>query len=218
MKVAIFGATGMVGQGVLRESLLATDVTEVVVLGRSSTGVRDPKLTEVLVPDLADVSSARSALSGVDACFFCLGITSVGMKEPEYRHITYDMAVNAGRLLAELNPGMTFIYVSGAGTDGKAMWARVKKETEQALLAMPLNAFMFRPGFIQPMHGIRSKTRLYNTLYVLARPLFGLYKRLAPRQSLTTESIGQAMLQVARSGAPKRVLEAPDINAVLGTP
>jgi uncharacterized protein YbjT (DUF2867 family) len=212
MRVVLFGATGMVGQGVLRECLLSPEVDSVLVVGRSSVGKQHPKLTEVLVPDLAALGEVRDQLSGMDACFFCLGISSVGMKEPEYRHITYDIAVNAGKLLAELNPGMTFVYVSGAGTDGKGMWAKVKKETEQALLALPLNAFMFRPGFIEPLYGITSKTRTYRVLYTLGRPIFWLFKRLAPRQTLTTESLGKAMIAVARTGAPKRVLEAPDIN------
>lgn len=220
MRVVVFGATGMVGQGVLRECLLASDVTEVLVVGRSPVPQRHPKLTEILVPDLADLTPIREQLSNLDACYFCLGVSSVGMSPEDYRRITYDLTVNAGRLLAEVNPGMTFIYVTGEGTDsteqGRSRWARVKGATENALLAMPLNAYMFRPGFIRPLHGIKPRSRVYRTLLPILSPLFPLVQRLMPKIVTSTESIGLAMLEVTRSGAPKRVLASRDINALLG--
>jgi len=202
----------MVGQGVLRECLLADDVESVVAIGRKPTGQQHPKLREIVQANLAEATIDVEA----DACFFCLGVSSVGMAEDAYRHVTYDLTLSVARTLASKNPGMTFVYVSGASTDaaGRAMWARVKGETENALLALPFKAFMFRPGYIQPMHGITSRTRLYRALYVVLKPLYPVLRRLAPNQVTTTEQIGQAMLTVARTGAPARVLETHDINAL----
>ncbi|HET6212143.1 MAG TPA: NAD(P)H-binding protein, partial [Micromonosporaceae bacterium] len=158
MKVILFGATGMVGQGVLRECLLDPDVQEVLAIGRTPTGTHHPKLREIAHTDFLDFSTIENALAGYDACFFCLGVSSAGMSEDAYRRVTYDVTMAAARALAAANPSMTFVYVSGQGTDssehGRSMWARVKGETENALLAMPLRAYMFRPGYIQPMHGI----------------------------------------------------------------
>lgn len=216
MKILLFGATGMVGQGVLRECLLDPDVQSVVSMGRSKTGQTHPKLREIVQPDMFDYSNIESQLTGFDACFFTLGITSIGMNEPEYKRITYDLTLAAATTLARLNPKMTFVYVSGAGTDssekGKVMWARIKGKTENALLALPFKAsYMFRPGFIEPMHGIKSRTALYNFLLVVAKPLFPLLRALFPSQILTTESIGRAMLVVEERGAPKRILESRDI-------
>jgi uncharacterized protein YbjT (DUF2867 family) len=212
MKIVLYGATGMVGQGVLRECLLADDVESVVAIGRSPTNQQHPKLREIVQPNLAEVPPDVDG----DACFFCLGVSSVGMAEDAYRRVTYDLTLSVARTLATNNPRMTFVYVSGASTDaaGRAMWARVKGETENALLALPFQAFMFRPGYIQPMHGITSRTRLYRTLYVVLKPLYPVLRRLAPNQVTTTEQVGQAMLTVARTGAPTRVLETRDINAI----
>src|SRR5262245_15791281 len=212
MKIVLYGATGMVGQGVLRECLLASDVDTVVAIGRKSTGQRHPKLREIVQADLTEATLDVKA----DACFFCLGVSSVGMAEDAYRRVTYDLTMSVALVLASNNPEMTFVYVSGASTDaaGRAMWARVKGETENALLALPFKAFMFRPGYIQPMHGITSRTRLYRALYVMLKPLYPVLRRLAPNQVTTTEQIGQAMLAVARAGAPARVLETRDINAL----
>lgn len=220
MKVLLFGATGMVGQGVLRECLLAPDVQLVQTVGRRATGVQHPKLRELELPDLMDYNSVQDQMSGFDACFFCLGVSSFRMKEEAYVRVTHDFTIAAAKVLSELNPRMTFIYVTGAGTDsserGSTRWARVKGRTENDLLRLPFKAaYMFRPGFIEPMHGIRSKTALYRFLYNLAQPLFPLIRRAFPSVVLSTEQIGLAMLSVARHGAPKHILEVKDIRAVL---
>ena len=219
MNILIFGATGMVGQGVLRECLLAPDVERVVAVGRNATAQQHPKLQDLVVKDMYDYSAVESQLQGFDACFFCLGVSSVGMKEDDYRRITYDLTMAAATVLARLNPGMTFTYVTGAGTDsserGGSMWARVKGATENALLRLPFKAgYMFRPGVIQPLHGARSKTPLYHGIYVVIAPLLSLAYRLWPNKITTTEQIGLAMLAVARSGAPKVLLDPADINAL----
>jgi len=219
MKVLIFGATGMVGQGVLRECLLASDVDLVGTIGRSATGQQNPKLREIIHPDLLDYSSIENELSGFDACFFCLGVSSFRMKEVDYARITYSLTIAAAETLVRLNPQMTFIYVSGVGTDssehGRTMWARVKGRTENSLLGLVKAAYMFRPGFIEARNGIRSRTTMYRVLYALGRPLFPLLRWAFPNQVLTTEDIGRAMLNAVRLGYPKRVLEPPDIRALV---
>jgi uncharacterized protein YbjT (DUF2867 family) len=217
MKILLFGATGMVGQGVLRECLLAKDVTVVQTVGRAATGQHDPKLRELVHADLFDYSGIESDLSGFDACFFCLGVSSSGMKEADYARMTFELTQAAAQTLARLNPQMTFVYVSGAGTDsseqGRSMWARVKGKTENALLRLPFKAvYLFRPGVIQPLHGIRSKTNSYQLFYSLSKPLLPLLRALLPNVVLSTEIIGRAMLTVARHGAPRPVLETADIN------
>jgi uncharacterized protein YbjT (DUF2867 family) len=219
MKVLILGASGMVGQGVLRECLLDPEVSRVVSVGRSALPANDPKLVDLIAPDLFDLSSLESQLAGLDACFFCLGVSSAGMKEAAYARITYDLTLSIAAMLAKLNPGMTFIYVSGEGTDstetGRSMWARVKGRTENALFRLPFKAaYMFRPGFIQPLHGIRSKTKLYDVIYRFAAPLLPILKRVMPNMVTTTERVGRAMLIVAKQGAPKRILATRDINAL----
>jgi uncharacterized protein YbjT (DUF2867 family) len=219
MRILLFGATGMVGQGVLRECLRDPDVEQVAAVGRSATGVQDTKLAEIVHADLANYTAIEDRLRGFDACFFCLGISSAGMKEADYERITYGFTVAAAETLSRLNPGMAFTYVSGAGTDsteqGRSMWARVKGRTENAILRLPLKAYMFRPGVIQPLDGIKSKTGLYRALYALTGPLLTLLHRLLPNVVLTTREIGQAMLKVAQHGYAKRVLEVRDIRAVL---
>ena len=217
MKVILFGATGMVGQGVLRECLLAADVESILAVGRSPSGVRDPRLHELTHADFFDWSAVEPQLTGYDACLFCLGVSSVGMAEDKYRHLTYDLTMAAARTLSRLNPGMTFIYVTGQGTDsteqGKSMWARIKGKTENDLRKLPFKAaYMFRPGGIQPLHGVRSRTALYQTIYTATAPLWSLLYRLAPKYVTTTEQLGRAMVQVAREGYPKPVLESLDIN------
>ncbi|VTU31987.1 NAD(P)H-binding protein [Variovorax sp. RA8] len=219
MNVLLFGATGMVGQGVLRECLLDPDVRRVLSVGRRATGVQHPKLHELVVPDLMDYSAVQKQLAGYDACFFCLGVSSVGMSEEDYRRVTCDITLAAARLLVRLNPQMSFIYVSGAGTDsserGPRMWARVKGETENALMRLPFKAaYMFRPGFIQPLHGVRSRTAVYRWIYLLLGPLFGLVRRLAPNRVTTSEQLGRAMLVAAKRGARAPLVEMPDINAL----
>jgi uncharacterized protein YbjT (DUF2867 family) len=219
MDVILFGATGMVGQGVLRECLLDPDVHRVLSIGRSATGQQHPKLREIVRDNLFDFTDIASDLTGYDACFFCLGVSAAGKTEDQYRRLTYDITMAAAMILATLNPGMTFIYVSGSGTDsterGRTMWARVKGSTENALLRLPFKAaYMFRPAGIQPMHGETSKTRLYRVFYVIARPLMPLLKRILPKYMSTTEQIGRAMIAAARNGAPKTILETEDINAL----
>jgi uncharacterized protein YbjT (DUF2867 family) len=219
MKVILFGATGMVGQGVLRECLLDPVVEHVLAVGRSATGQTHEKLRELVRQDLLDYSAVENQLPGYDACFFCLGVTSAGMTERDYRRVTFDITMAAARTLARHNPQMTFIFVSGAGTDGTArgrvMWARVKGETENALRQLPFKAsYAFRPGFIQPLHGIRSKTRLHRLAYALMGPLYPVLKALVPKYVTTTEQMGRAMILVALRGAPKPVLESGDINVI----
>jgi uncharacterized protein YbjT (DUF2867 family) len=222
VKVILFGATGMVGQGVLRECLLDPGVDSVLAIGRTTTGQRHEKLQEITQGDLSDLSPIEARLSGYDACFFCLGVSAAGMSEQDYRRVTYDLTISAAETLARLNPTMTFIYVSGAGTDstehGRMMWARVKGQTENALLRMPFKAaYMFRPAYIQPLHGIRTKTAWYSALYAVMAPLYPLWKLLLPKYVTTTECIGRAMIQVARRGAPKRVLASQDISDICRT-
>jgi uncharacterized protein YbjT (DUF2867 family) len=207
----------MVGQGVLRECLLDPGVARVLAIGRSAAGQRHDKLRELLVKDFFDLSGIERDLSGYDACFFCLGITSAGMSEAAYRRVTYDIALAAARTLVKLNPGMTFIFVSGAGADssakGRVMWARVKGETENALLALPFKGvYVFRPAAIQPLHGIRSKTTWINAAYAVLGPLYPVWKALFPKYVTTTELVGRAMINVVRRGAPQRLLENQDIN------
>lgn len=219
MDVILFGATGMVGQGVLRECLLDPEAHRVLSIGRSASGQQHPKLREIVRDNLFDFTDIASDLSGYDACFFCLGVSAAGKTEDEYRHVTYDITLAAATILAKVNPGMTFIYVSGSGTDsterGRTMWARVKGSTENALFRLPFKAaYMFRPAGIQPMHGETSKTRLYRVFYAIARPLMPLLKRLLPKYMTTTEQIGRAMIAAARNGAPKMILETEDINAL----
>jgi uncharacterized protein YbjT (DUF2867 family) len=220
MKVLIFGATGMVGQGVLRECLCDPDVELAVTIGRTPTGLQNPKLREITHNDLTNYAAIEPQLAGFDACFFCLGVSSSGMTEADYTCVTYDLTLAAAQTLSRANPGMTFLYVSGAGTDssvkGRRMWARVKGRTENALLKLPLRAFMFRPGFIQPLDGIQSKTPSYRHLYKALSPLLPLLRRVLPNQVLTTREIGQAMLAVAKRGYEKPILETRDIRAVVG--
>jgi uncharacterized protein YbjT (DUF2867 family) len=218
LKAILFGATGMVGHGVLRECLLDPEVESVLVVGRTPTGRQDPKLREVIHRDFADFTDLEPEFAGYDACFFCLGVSSVGMKPAEYERITYDYTLAAAQPLARLNPELTFIYVSGAGTDsteqGRTRWARVKGRTENALLALPFHAYAFRPGYIQPMHGAAPKVRLYAAIYRVIGGLYPVFKRLFPGWVTTTEQLGRAMIVVARSGAPTRILESREINAL----
>jgi uncharacterized protein YbjT (DUF2867 family) len=220
MNVLLFGATGMVGQGILRECLLDATVERVQVIGRTPTAKHHPKLKDTVHRDSWNYADIEADLTGFDACFFALGVSSVGMKAEQYERITYDITMAAAETLCRLNPQMTFLYISGAGTDnterGKSMWARVKGKTENALLRLPFAAaYMFRPGVIQPLHGVKSKTTLYRVIYTVITPLLSMMRRTFPNYVLTTEEIGRAMLKVARGGYSKKILETVDIRAVL---
>jgi uncharacterized protein YbjT (DUF2867 family) len=219
MNVIIFGATGMVGQSVLRECLCDPDICSVMAIGRTVSGVRHEKLREIVQADLWHYAAIESELTGFDACFFCLGVSSAGMREAEYAHLTYDLTLAAAGTLCRLNPQMAFIYVSGSGTDsteqGSSMWARVKGRTENALLRLPFKAaYMFRPGVIRPLHGIRSRTRSYRMLYALLAPVLPLAQRAFPAAIATTDTLGRAMIEVAKHGTAKTYLENADILAV----
>jgi uncharacterized protein YbjT (DUF2867 family) len=221
MKVILFGASGMVGQGALRELLHDADVEAVLSVGRSASPQHNPKLKQLVQEDVGDLHMLERELGGYDACLFCLGVSAVGMSEPDYRRVTYDLTLKVAQTLERLNPKMTFVYVSGGGTDaterGGVMWARVKGATENALLSMPFErAYMLRPGFIRPLHGIVSKTRWYRMLYALIGPLYPALKRMFPGQVTTTEELGRAMLQLLKRGASERVLENRDIVALAG--
>ncbi|MEU4241211.1 epimerase [Actinoplanes sp. NPDC026619] len=214
MRVVIFGATGMVGQGVLRESLLAPDVDQVLAVVRTTTRISHPKLREVQVADFADLTPIRAELTGYDACFYCLGVSSVGMDEAAYTRVSYDYPMAAARLFAEIDPQACFIYVSGAGTNAlsRQMWARVKARTESEIIALLPRGYAARPGMIQPTHGVRSKTRWYNAIYTVTAPLIPMLERIAPKYITTTDRIGRAMLQVARVGHPRHILENVDLR------
>jgi nucleoside-diphosphate-sugar epimerase len=186
MKVILFGARGMVGQGVLRECLLDSSVEHVLSINRSPSGQKNAKLTEIVHEDFFDFSAVESQLTGCDAGFYCAGPSAAGMTEDDYFHATYDVTLAAAQTLARVNPAMTFIYISGAGT--------------------------FRPGIIQPLHGIQSRTSGYRIFYAVTKPLLPLLRWLLPQYVTTTELLGRAMIRVAQTGYPKRILETRDIN------
>ncbi len=216
-KVIITGATGMVGKGVLLECLDSPDITGVLTISRSSVGISHPKLKEILLTDFMDIGTHKEQLKGYDACFFCMGISSVGMNEADYTRITFDIVRAFADTLYACNPDMVFSYVSGAGTDstgsGKVMWARVKGKTENYILEKGFkDAYAFRPGAIIPERGIRSRTRLYQFFINLMRPFFPLLRR--SKHVTTTTKIGLAMIAVLRNGAPVRYLENKDINRI----
>jgi uncharacterized protein YbjT (DUF2867 family) len=217
MKIVLFGATGMIGQGVLLESLDDPQVEKVLAVVRRPTGRSHPKLAELVHENFADFSAVESQLVGYDACLFCLGVSAAGLEEAAYSRITYDYTLAAAKTLSRLNPKLVFCYVSGSGTDssekGWQMWARVKGRTENALLALPLaGAYMFRPGYIQPVRGVVSSTRLYRAMYTMFGPAYPVLSRLFPHSLLTSASLGRALLRAARVGAAKKILEPRDIN------
>jgi uncharacterized protein YbjT (DUF2867 family) len=208
----------MVGQGVLRECELAPDVSEVVAIVRSPLERMQAKVTEVQHRDFFNWSDVD--LSGFDACFFCLGVSSLGKSEAEYRRVTYDLTTNLAEELVKKSPQTVFVYVSGAGTNAqsKQMWARVKGATENALMAMPFRGvYCFRPAYIQPLHGVKSKVGWYNAAYTAVAWAEPLLMRFAPKYVTTTETVGRAMLKVARDGWPQKVLESKAINAAAAT-
>ena len=219
MNVCLFGASGMVGAGTLLECLDDPRVASVLVVGRTPCGVTHPKVTEVLHRDFTDFSALTERFRQVDACFFCLGVSSAGMTEAAYSAITYDVTIAAARALVAANPAMVFCYVSGAGTDsterGRSMWARVKGRTENALLAMGFRgAYMFRPGYIQPVRGVKSKTGWVNAVYAVAGPLYPLLRAIAPGAMTTSAAHGKAFIAVAAAGYGSKILHARDINAL----
>ena len=218
----MFGASGMVGQGVLRECLVDSDVEKVLVIGRKPLGQTHAKLQEIVHPDLYEYASIETQLRDYDACFFCLGISVIGQTEASYRHVIYDLTIAAAQTLVKLNPGMTFTFVTGLGTDsterGSSMWARVKGQTENALLKLPFKAaYMFRPGLIEPLHGIKSKTPAYQIPYIILRPVIPFLLKWLPKYVTTTEILGRAMLKVAKDGAPSPILESEEINRLGST-
>lgn len=220
VRIILFGATGMVGQGALLECLDDPEVERVLAVVRRPTGKTHEKLDELVVTDFTDYTSVEDRLRGYDACLFCLGVSAAGMTEAEYRRVTYDYTLAAARTLARLNPSLTFCYVSGQGTDstekGWQMWARVKGKVENDLLALPLGAaYMFRPGYIQPVRGVVSTVGFYRAAYATVGWAYPLLSKAFPASLMTSSDLGRALLVAAKRGAPKRVLEAPDINALV---
>jgi uncharacterized protein YbjT (DUF2867 family) len=213
MKVILFGATGMVGRGVLRQCLLDPDVESVLSIGRKPSGLSHPKLRDLVRADMFDFNVNAGELNAYDACFFCLGVSSLGMSEAEYTHLTYDLTMGWARVLVRENPQMKFLYVSGMGTGGKAMWARVKGRTESDLLALFAAAIMVRLGALRPMHGERSKAPGGVLLAVLS-PIWPILQWVWPNAVITTEELGRAMILAARNGGSKRVLESADLVAL----
>jgi uncharacterized protein YbjT (DUF2867 family) len=219
MNVILYGSTGMLGWGALTECLADPRVTRVLTVARRPTGVQHEKLEELIVTDFFDYEPVASRLAGYDACLFCHGVSSAGMSEAAYRHVTYDLTLAAARVLVSLNPAMAFCFVSGTGTDdterGRLMWARVKGATENALKRLPFRAvYLFRPGYIQPVKGARSRTRLYRAFYTLLAPLYPLLNRVFPGRLTTTEAVGRALIEAALRGAPHQVLDNRAINAL----
>jgi uncharacterized protein YbjT (DUF2867 family) len=219
MRALIFGGSGMVGQGVLRECVLDGEISDVLLVGRSASGLARGKVRELVCGDLFDLSGVETELVGFDACFFCLGVSASGMSEEAYGRLTYELTVSVARTLVRLNPRMVFEYVSGAGTDstekGRVMWARVKGRTENALLGMGFRgAYMFRPGVIVPMDGIKSKTKLYRVFYAVLGPVLPLAKKMFPKSMTSTRELGRAMIKVSKVGWESGVVEAGDIGRI----
>jgi uncharacterized protein YbjT (DUF2867 family) len=215
IKAIILGTTGMVGEGVLHEALRHPDVTSVLVVNRRPCGVKDDKLIEIIHHDFFDLSAIEDQLTGYNACFFCLGVSSIGMKEEEYRRITYDLTLNFANTIVKINTDMTFCYVSGAGTDstekGRSMWARVKGKTENDLMNLPFkDSYMFRPGYIQPIKGLKNTYKFYK----VTGPIFPVLKTLFPKYVVTLREVGLAMIQVVLNEADKKVLECEDIREI----
>ena len=222
MNVILFGASGMIGSGVLLECLQDPRVRSVLSVGRSPTGRTHPKLKEIVREDLFQYADIEDDLRDYQACFFCLGVSAAGMSEDAYHRITHDMTLATAGKLVELTPGLTFCDVSGEGTDSseasRIMWARVKGKTENRLLELPTETYMFRPGFVQPMQGVRSRTALYRALYAVAAPLYPVIRRIAPTHVTTSVNLGKAMIRVGAEGYAKDVLENVDINSLAEVP
>ena len=222
MKILIFGATGMIGQAVVKEAIAAPHVHDVRLVGRTPAHIGDAKVKETIARDFFDLSGIEEDLRGYDACVFCVGVSAAFMDEETYTHLTYNLTLNVAATLLRLNPNLVFVYVTGQGADsseaGPIMWARVKGRTETALLKTPFKAaYMFRPGAILPLDGIRSKTRLYDFLYRAFGPLIGIARRINPAWIPTTRDIGRAMLAVCDGQVPKHILENADIVELAGS-
>ena len=214
MRILLTGATGLVGQGVLRECLRAAEVTQVVALGRRPSGHVDRRLQDLVVADFADLDAVEDQLHPFDACLYCAGAPPVGTAETQYRHVTLDLTTHVARTLARLNPDLTFVYISGAhaNPDSHVMMLRVKGETERALAALPIRTVMLRPGGIQPVGGEQSPHHGLAMLYRVVGPLMGMGVRLMPEYMTTTARVGRAMLELARQEAPPPVVENAEIN------
>jgi uncharacterized protein YbjT (DUF2867 family) len=214
MKAIITGATGMVGEGVLLECLNSPAVEQVLVINRRPGGVSHPKLQEIIHGDFFNLRPMESQLMGFDACFFCLGVSSVGMSQADYKHLTLDLTLNVAQLLAKLNPATVFCYVSGAGTDsserGRTAWARVKGATENALIRLLENSYMFRPGFMKPSPGQRNVKSYYR--YILW--LYPIGRALYPSGFCTLREVALAMIKVANTGYSKHILDVKDVVAL----
>lgn len=219
MKLVLFGGTGMIGSGALIECLDHPDVEKVLVVGRRSCGVVHDKVEELIRDDFLDYSDVLDRMRGYDACLFCLGVSAAGMSEADYARFTHDFAMAAARALRDANPALTFCYISATGADSaeksRIMWARVRGRLENHLLAMDGGpVWIFRPGYIQPMKGVTSRTKLYNAIYVVLGPLYPLLNRVAPDHVTSTDRLGLALIRAARQGAPLSHLENRDINAL----
>jgi uncharacterized protein YbjT (DUF2867 family) len=218
LRVILFGATGMVGHGVLLECLEDDTVEAVLAVSRRSCDVRHPKLKELIQEDLFGLGAVADELRGYDACFYCVGATSAGKSEAEYRRMTVELTVATLDVVVEQSPEVTICFVSGQGTDGSAsgrvMWARVKGEAEHYVQGLPVESYMFRPGVIQPLKGVRSRTAMYQVLYTVFRPITPVLKRLFPDHVTTSVVVGRAMLRAVTEGYPRRILETRDINAL----
>jgi uncharacterized protein YbjT (DUF2867 family) len=220
MRVVLYGASGMVGGGALRACLQDKSVTEVLAIGRSRVQNSAPKLRQLVLPDLCNYAKVSEQLKGYDACFYCLGVSALGMSEEAYQKVTYDFTMAAAQALLKQSPAMTFVFVSGSGADssegGRVMWARIKGKTENALLKMPFRkVHVLRPGMIQPVHGATSRTTSYRIIYVMMAPLMPLLRSLMPRKITTTDVVGQAMLKLAKDGSQQKLLTNADINALV---
>jgi len=219
LKIVITGSTGMVGKGALLECIDSPEVEAILLVNRNPIDINHPKIKEIVIKDLFNLKPMREELKGYNTCFFCLGVTSFGTNEADYTSVMHDLTIVFAQEVLTLNPDITFCFVSGAGTDstekGNAMWARVKGKTENDLLKVGFkSAFMFRPGLIQPIRGIRSRTGWYNIFYTVTRPFSFLLRRL-PKYVTNTVTMGKAMINVAMYGYPKNILESEDIN-ILG--